>query len=130
MSDSGEGNGRKRRRAVTEDEGMDTGEEAELLGEEGDEEEVKDKWEEIDEVVEVVEKGKGIKVDKEIEKIREEGEKSKGEGKNKRRVCKRSDEAIKRRQVISEAKLKAKRQARKDGKSLPSGKPGDKCSGK
>ena len=34
----------------------------------------------------------------------------------------RSDEAKKRRLVISEAKLKAKRQARKDGKSLPSGK--------
>ena len=258
MSDTGEGNGRKRRRTVTEDEGMDTDEgntsailinrmlpdvnlinrishlrklnyfnlhyphttlntshshhhrfsEAVLLGEEGDEEEVMDKREEIEEVVEVVEKvekgnfvlignftkvanscttrlanynfitwrvaavfsidaritdsacnslklaanhfmnfintkpslpnidnislitGKGIKVDKEIEKIREEGDKSKGAGKNKRRICKRSDEAIKRRRVISEAKLKAKQQARKDGKSLPSGKPDDKCGGK
>ena len=133
MSDTGEGNGRKRRRTVTEDEGMDTDEEAVLLGEEGDEEEVKDKREEIEEVVEVVEKvekRKGIKVDKEIEKIREEGDKSKGAGKNKRRICKRSDEAIKRRRVISEAKLKAKHQARKDGKSLPSGKPDDKCGGK
>ena len=74
--------------------------------------------------------GKGIKVDKEIEKIREEGDKSKGAGKNKRRICKRSDEAIKRRRVISEAKLKAKQQARKDGKSLLSGKPDDKCGGK
>ena len=36
-------------------------------------------------------------MDKEIEKIREEGDKSKGAGKNKRRICKRLDEAIKKR---------------------------------
>ena len=106
MSDNGEGNGRKRRRTVTEDEGMDTDEgnssailinlmltnfnlinwithihkfnyfrlqkpqtththtpshshhrlisEAVLLGEVGDEEEVKGTWEEIEEVAELV----------------------------------------------------------------------------
>ena len=74
--------------------------------------------------------GKIIKVYKDIERIREKGRKSKGEGKNKRRIYERSDESIKRRRVNSEAKLKAKRKARKDVKSLPSGKPEDKCSGK
>ena len=69
-------------------------------------------------------------MDKEIEKIREEGEKSKGEGKSKRRNYKRSEEAMKRWRVNSEVKVKAKRQARKDGKTLPSGKPEDKCSSK
>ena len=116
MSDNGEGNGRKWRRTVTEDEGMDTDEgnssailinlmltdfnlinwithihkfnyfrlqkpqtththtpshshhrlnsEAVLLGEEGDEEEVKGTWDEIEEVAELVvkeEKGKCTK---------------------------------------------------------------------
>ena len=262
MSDNGEGNGRKRRRTVTEDEGMDTDEgnssailinlmltdfnlinwitpnhkfnyfrlqkpqtththtpshshhrlisEAVLLGEEGDEEEVKGTWDEIEEVAELVVKeekgdctksakaaircttrlaniniitwrvgavisidaritdsavngfylaanhfmnftntkpylpntdnislntGKGLKVGKEIEKVRKEGEVTKGEGakgegtkgegKGKRRKIsyKRSNEAVKRRLESSKAKLKAKRLARNDGNPMPSPMP-------